>query len=51
MSRIKDWMLEQPDTSKDDAACVMQQPEWQAEYERWLDQIKENTDDQLPRIE
>ena len=48
MSRIKDWLADQPDTTDDDAACVMQQPEWQAEYEQWLDAIRENSDEQQP---
>lgn len=49
MSRLKDWLSEQPDTSGDDAECVMAQPEWQAEYEQWLDQVKERLDEQQPR--
>ena len=43
MSRMKQWAEDQPDTSADDAACVMQ--EWQAEYEQWLDQVKEQDDE------
>ena len=45
MSRMKQWAEDQPDTSADDAACVMAQPEWQAEYEQWLDQVKEQDDE------